>query len=156
MDIVYDWFLMTVQVILPFGRAFLGTSSILGAEQLSAQALAAIGVTKGVRGKEDLIWNGLVTGSADASGAHANGAANSTANSTTQDRVQEPCKLFFGTQMCYVFLRLHHTLFVRLRTAYRLAQQQQQQQQQQTGAADDHAMDISEAPIAATSSAEDR
>lgn len=35
--------------------------------------------------------------------------------------VQEPSFLFFGTQMCYVFLRLHHTLTMRLADARRLA-----------------------------------
>lgn len=35
--------------------------------------------------------------------------------------VQDPCKLFYGTQMCYIFLRLHHTLYVRLRLARLLA-----------------------------------
>jgi histone deacetylase complex regulatory component SIN3 len=37
--------------------------------------------------------------------------------------VKDPCKVFYGTQMCYVFLRLHHTLFTRLSLARQLAKE---------------------------------
>jgi paired amphipathic helix protein Sin3a len=37
--------------------------------------------------------------------------------------VSSPCEVFFGTQLVYVFLRLHHTLYVRLRTAWLLAKE---------------------------------
>ena len=49
------------EVKLLFGKAFIKSEGILGAEQLSNQALYAIGVTKGA-GKDgkDLIFNGVV------------------------------------------------------------------------------------------------
>jgi histone deacetylase complex regulatory component SIN3 len=90
-------------------KAFIRSNSIYGAEQLSTQALTAIGVTKSGQKGQDLIFNGLVQGSEH--------------SKETEDLVKEPCKVFFGTQMCYVFLRLHHTLYVRLRAARKLAQE---------------------------------
>ena len=36
--------------------------------------------------------------------------------------VYEPCKLFYGTQMAYIFFRLHHILYTRLALARQLAQ----------------------------------
>jgi histone deacetylase complex regulatory component SIN3 len=44
--------------------------------------------------------------------------------------VQDPCKLFYGTQMCYIFLRLHHAMYVRLRAARQLAAEAAQAQAQ--------------------------
>lgn len=57
-------------------------------------------------GEADVIYNGLV---------------NNSTSSLTGDTVRDPSKLFFGTQMCYIFLRLHHAMFVRLRIARKLA-----------------------------------
>ncbi len=51
------------------------------------------------------------------------GLVNENTLSTKTYRVRDPSKLFYGTQLCYVFLRLHHTLFSRLRVAYQLAQE---------------------------------
>ena len=90
-------------VKLPFGIAFMRSASIQGSEELSAPALCAIGVTKDSAGR-DVILNGI--------------------NTTGQDgepTVKKPQQLFYGTQMCYVFLRLYHTIYVRLLAARRLA-----------------------------------
>jgi len=54
----------------------------------------------------DVIYNGLVNPSSAASG---------------EGIVQDPSKLFYGTQMCYIFMRLHHALYHRLRVARQLA-----------------------------------
>ncbi len=59
----------------------------------------------------DTIYNGLVNNSA---------AAAAVAEGTAQT-VADPSKLFYGTQMCYIFMRLHHALYVRLRIARQLA-----------------------------------
>lgn len=40
-------------------------------------------------------------------------------------RVKHPSKLFYGTQMSYIFLRLHHTLYMRLKLARTLSQEMQ-------------------------------
>lgn len=40
--------------------------------------------------------------------------------------VPHPCSLFYGTQMCYVFSRLYHTLFTRLEHAKQLAVEHQE------------------------------
>lgn len=44
-----------------------------------------------------------------------------TAPNPAAETVADPSKLFYGTQMCYIFMRLHHALYVRLRTARQLA-----------------------------------
>jgi paired amphipathic helix protein Sin3a len=70
-----------------------------------------IGVTPAEKaGEPDIIYNGLVNNAAAA--AAAEGPAHA---------VQDPSKLFYGTQMCYIFMRLHHALYVRLRIARQLA-----------------------------------
>lgn len=91
-------------VRLPFGDAYMRSSCILGAEQLSPAALQAIGVSKDFSGRE-IILNGLKVPPAD-----------------NESAVERPQELFFGTQMCYVFLRLYHTIYVRLLNARRLAE----------------------------------
>jgi hypothetical protein len=78
-------------------------SSIIGAEELSPQALQAVGVSTDPSTGADNILNGGVT------------------SSGTLPGVQQPCNLFFGTQMCYLFIRLHHIIFSRLTTARQLA-----------------------------------
>lgn len=97
-------------VRLPFGIAFLSPSSVHGSEQLSSNALYVIGVTPSEHaGEPDTIYNGLVntTTSADAD--------------KSSNAVRDPSKLFYGTQMCYIFMRLHHAMYVRLRIAKQLA-----------------------------------
>jgi hypothetical protein len=65
-----------------------------------------IGVTPAQKPNEpDVIYDGLVN----------------TSFNPTSERVADPSKLFYGTQMCYIFLRLHHALYVRLRIARQLA-----------------------------------
>ena len=91
-------------VRLPYGTAFLSCSSIIGAEQLPPQALYAIGVSIDPDTGAERILNVTSTG------------CPSPANV-----VADPCKVFFGTQTCYVFLRLYHTIFVRLLYAKQLA-----------------------------------
>lgn len=94
------------EVQLPFGVGYLRHNSIIGAEELSPLARQAIGVTS--VNNVDVIHGGVVT------------------SSKSQLPVKEPCKLFFGTQMCYLFLRLHHIIFVRLCTARQLAKVENQ------------------------------
>jgi hypothetical protein len=91
------------EIQLPFGVGFMRHSSIIGAEELSPLARQAIGVTSKEGSNVDIIHNGAVT------------------STSSQIRVKEPCKLFFGTQMCYLFMRLQHIIFVRLTTARQLA-----------------------------------
>lgn len=90
-------------VKMPFGVAYMRSSSIVGAEQLSSAALEAIGVKKDAQDRESIL-NGLKVPPAD-----------------NEVPVYRPQELFFGTQMCYVFLRLYHTIFVRLLNARNLA-----------------------------------
>lgn len=52
--------------------------------------------------------------------------ASSSSNNSNSTLIRDPHKLFFGTQMCYIFLRLHHALYARLRTAKVLAHEMQQ------------------------------
>ncbi|CAM9105712.1 unnamed protein product, partial [Ectocarpus fasciculatus] len=91
-------------VKLPFGEAFMRPSCILGAEQLSSAALQAIGVSRDAQGR-DTILNGLKVPPAE-----------------NEVPVKRPQELFFGTQMCYVFLRLYHTIYVRILKTRRLAE----------------------------------
>jgi hypothetical protein len=68
--------------------------------------MQVIGVTPAQKPNEpDVIYDGLVN----------------TSFNPTSERVADPSKLFYGTQMCYIFLRLHHALYVRLRIARQLA-----------------------------------
>lgn len=94
------------EVQLPFGKAFLNSVAIYGAEQLPITAMNAIGVTVDETTGKELIFNGQVDASIP-----------STNSSSSSQILEPPCKLFYGTQMCYIFLRLHHTLFMRLRAA---------------------------------------
>jgi len=93
------------EVQLSFGKSYLPYSSILGAESLSEAATEKIGVTLGQDGQHDSIKD----------------VSNSL--HLYEYRVNEPCHLFYGTQMCYVFLRLHHILTYRLKEAYELAKE---------------------------------
>lgn len=92
---------------LPFGDGFFSSSAIVGAEVLSSQALHAIGVAVDPEtGAERIVNVNAPSNSSNAPGSS----------------VSDPCKVFFGTQMCYVFLRLYHTIFTRLLFAKQLAE----------------------------------
>lgn len=56
-------------------------------------------------------------------GAVANAQDGSAADKKKRSFVVGPSKLFYGTQLCYVFLRLHHALYSRLAVARKLAQE---------------------------------
>lgn len=88
------------QVQLPFGIGYLRPSVILGAEELSIQALSHINVY-----------------SDPVHGDSINGKPIVSSGST----IKENCSLFYGTQTCYLFFRLHHLLCTRLCAAKLLA-----------------------------------
>ena len=92
------------RVRLPYGTAYLNCSAIIGAEQLPPQALHAIGVSIDQETGNEKIHN-----------------VSSTGSPSPTNVVADPCKVFFGTQTCYVFLRLYHTIFTRLLYAKQLA-----------------------------------
>ena len=97
------------QVQLPFGVGYLVPSAILGAEELSSQALHAIGVTEP---------SSTPTGSGERSSASVSpvpGPKQSQGQNQGQDvpGVKDPCQVFYGTHWCYLFFRLHHTIFSR-------------------------------------------
>lgn len=94
------------QVQLAYGIAFLRPSTILGAEELSSQALKVIGVASTATSGTDTVYQGNV----------APGTGN-----MKEKVVKPPSKLFFGTQMAYIFLRLHHIIYTRLCFARQLA-----------------------------------
>jgi hypothetical protein len=87
-------------VQLSFGVGYLKSSSIIGAEELTINALEAIGVTTDTSGNE-FVNNVNVTES-----------FKSRVHDTPQHILSEPSKVFFGTQICYVFFRLHHILVI--------------------------------------------
>ena len=86
------------QVMLPFGVCFAKPSAILGAEELSPSALTAIGISVDPHGVERIF-------------------AGSVAPVENASSLVEPCRIFFGTQQCYLFMRMHHTLYSRLSAA---------------------------------------
>ena len=102
----------------------------LGAEELSAQAMHAIGVDP-----SEAIATTTTDSTAGGGGAAASSSSSSSSSSSRQQRcrtppvaleaslshIHAPCQLFFGTHWCYVFLRLHHTLFTRLAAARDMA-----------------------------------
>ena len=90
-------------VELAFGTAFLNSASILGGEELSPDAISALGISR----------DGKSIAVGDVS-MHVGSARGNT-------RVNAPCEVFYGTQVCYCFWRLYHTLFVRLAAARGLA-----------------------------------
>jgi paired amphipathic helix protein Sin3a len=91
------------RIQLAYGVGFVSASTIIGAEQLSTQALQAIGVGVDAETGAERILN-------------VSAPAPAPANA-----VSDPCRVFFGTQMCYVFLRLYQTIFTRLLCAKQLA-----------------------------------
>ena len=60
-------------------------------------------MTSGTNSNQDVIMGGLVT------------------SSNLPTKINEPNKVFFGTQMCYLFMRLHHIVYNRLTIARQLA-----------------------------------
>ncbi len=99
------------QVALSYGVGYLQPSAILGAEELSTQALNIIGVTQNPTTGADMVYDGLVQ-SSNGPGSSPNG---------DNGNVKDPSKLFYGTQMMYIFLRLHHIIYIRLCLARQLA-----------------------------------
>ena len=65
--------------------------------------------------------------------------------------MRDPCKLFYGTQMCYIFLRLHHAMYVRLRIARQLASEATQSNRYGGACASANAVHDAEAAIIADS-----
>ena len=94
----------TYQVQLPYGVGYLRPSIIIGAEQLSINALEAIGVVFDGQGNEFIA-----------------GQPRPPAPKDPASLVKDPCKLFYGNQMSYTFFRLHHTLYWRLVMARKIA-----------------------------------
>lgn len=114
------------EVQLAFGTAFLRPDVIFGAEQLSVQAFYAIGVTpaseavieqkssESLKSGQDVVFNGLIERD-----------LNPKDRKHGTPYVEDPNKIFFGTQLCYIFFRLHHALFMRLRLAKELCHEAQ-------------------------------
>ena len=95
----------TYQVQLPYGIGYLRPSVIIGAEELSINALEAIGVTfDNTTGKEFIV-----------------GQPRPSIPTNSSHIVKDPCKLFYGNQVSYTFFRLHHTLYWRFLMAKRIA-----------------------------------
>lgn len=96
----------TYQIKLPFGVGFLKPAVIIGAEELPVNALEAIGVTFDANLNE-FVNNVNIT--------------EKRSKCLPSDFVTDPSKIFYGTQMTYIFFRLHHTLYWRFVLARRLA-----------------------------------
>jgi paired amphipathic helix protein Sin3a len=91
------------KVQLPFGVASLRPGAILGAEELSKESLQTLGVTHDNHDNEFICGKPIHT---------------RATNTTSSDLV------FYGTQMCYVYLRMHQTIYNRLCVARQLAKDQ--------------------------------
>jgi hypothetical protein len=94
------------KVQLPFGMGYLVPSAILGAEDLSPQALHAIGVSETPTSD--------VTGSSPSTSPVKGKTGLGSVGTGADSGVKDPCRIFYGTHWCYVFFRLHHTIFSRL------------------------------------------
>eukprot|EP00604_Paraphysomonas_vestita_P001995 CAMPEP_0174819802 /NCGR_PEP_ID=MMETSP1107-20130205/3223_1 /TAXON_ID=36770 /ORGANISM="Paraphysomonas vestita, Strain GFlagA" /LENGTH=738 /DNA_ID=CAMNT_0016033931 /DNA_START=1300 /DNA_END=3516 /DNA_ORIENTATION=+ len=90
------------EVTLSYGKGYFPLATIVGAESLSNNALEAIGVSRTENGKEYIVDINVT-------------------NDPQEERVFSPSCLLYGTQMCYIFLRLHHTLTLRLAEARQFA-----------------------------------
>ena len=110
------------QVQLPFGIGYLVPSAILGAEELSVQALYAIGVTEHSPSSTSPEERSSPTSSTTGANIDNNNSNNISSNSTGNDGmgVQDPCQVFYGTHWCYLFFRLHHTIFSRYVRTFQL------------------------------------
>ena len=91
------------KVQLPFGIASLRPGAILGAEELSKESLQTLGVSSDNHNNEAICGKPI----------HSR-----PANSGSSDHV------FYGTQMCYIYLRMHQTIYNRLCVARQLAKDQ--------------------------------
>jgi paired amphipathic helix protein Sin3a len=104
------------KVQLSFGISFLPSAAIIGAETLSPSALEAIGVQSDKDG--DVILQSEKDG---IKVQDYRDKVNSSASSS-RPLVHDPNFVFYGTQMCYILFRLHHTLMVRLSLAMELSE----------------------------------
>lgn len=104
------------EVQLSFGVSYLPSTAIIGTESLSPSALAAIGVQPGASptGEDDVILQSGTNGIEVQDYRNKMGKANAPI-------IRDPNFVFYGTQMCYIFFRLHHTLMVRLSVANELS-----------------------------------
>ena len=106
---------------LAFGKAYMTAVSIMGPEELSPQALQAIGVSREEATGSELVYGKALAQTLAAASSTAkvasSGSGASLAPLVVDDVVLSPSSLFFGTQQCYVFLRIHHTLYSRLALA---------------------------------------
>ena len=111
------------EVQLSFGVSYLPSSAIIGTESLAPSALAAIGVQAGATAGEDIILQSEKNGiKIQDYRDKVNGTAASSSNkSPNTSIIHDPNFIFYGTQMCYIFFRLHHTLMVRLAVANELS-----------------------------------
>jgi hypothetical protein len=75
------------------------------------------GLDKATVSSADKIFNGSVT------------------SDGTAPTVNDPSKIFYGTQLCYLFLRMHHTIYSRLSMAKTLSDELRSQQLAQQGRA---------------------
>jgi C-terminal domain of Sin3a protein len=96
------------EVQLPYGVGYVKPSAIIGAEELSVQAIEAIGVTR--EGDSEVICGVPVTKPTSAASRAA--------------LLPQPNTVFFGTQVCYLFFRMYHTLYSRLSAARQLSAEQ--------------------------------
>jgi hypothetical protein len=129
------------ELSLPYGVAYVKPSTIIGAEELSPLALQAIGVgvphssaNTSLKSNSDTNPTSAHTHTNSGSPHSTSSSAEETAeeifggsvkSSGSKPHVKDPSKVFYGTQMCYLFLRLHHIIYTRLMTARQLAQEQE-------------------------------
>ena len=119
---------------LSFGKAFLTASSIIGAEELSESALSAVGIEKDYVFGHPLpslaTFNGesttavLATSASTAAPAGKRGSPRGGTDATTAGSKKsahtvcnEPDKLLYSTGLGYLFLRMYHSIYVRLASA---------------------------------------
>lgn len=94
------------KVQLPYGIAFMKPSCILGAEELSVQSQANLGATVTYKENKD---KDQIQNQSDAYVS----VMNDYKEFSTDLHKEE----FIGTQLCYVFLRMYHTIYHRLSVA---------------------------------------
>eukprot|EP00607_Mallomonas_marina_P001776 CAMPEP_0182437202 /NCGR_PEP_ID=MMETSP1167-20130531/84878_1 /TAXON_ID=2988 /ORGANISM="Mallomonas Sp, Strain CCMP3275" /LENGTH=1342 /DNA_ID=CAMNT_0024630025 /DNA_START=60 /DNA_END=4089 /DNA_ORIENTATION=- len=104
-----------------WGTGYLHASSVLGSEQLSTAALQAIGVVRDANGVDTIL--NVPTSSPSPSLPLSPSESEKEREDAEREKEEKGGGVFFGTQICYVFLRLHHTLFMRLKLARQLARE---------------------------------
>ena len=115
---------------LSFGTAFVTASSIIGAEELSESALSAVGIEKDKVFGDPLpslsTFNGestitVATASASATAPASKRGASRGATATNKKSAHtvcnEPDKLLYSTSLGYLFMRMYHSIYVRLASA---------------------------------------